>query len=330
DKDARIYGMITNIDDNVGRLVTALERLGDAEHTVLIFMTDNGPTTRRYAAGLRAQKASVYEGGIRAPFFLRWPARLEPRKVDVIAAHIDVAPTLLDVAQVRKPATVQFDGRSVMPLLEGRTNDWPERTLYIQSHRGDEPQPNRAFAAVSQRWKLTQPLSFGEPPPANAPLELYDLEADPAEARDVASDHAAVVERMKQGYAKWFEDVSSTRGFAPPKIHLGTAHENPVWLTRQDWRVVGEDGWSDGSLGYWEVDVRTPGRYDIRFHFAAQETPGRAELELGHAKRRIAFRRGDREIAFEDVELAAGPATLEARLRRGDNIEGVRFVEVRK
>ncbi|MPZ19137.1 MAG: sulfatase-like hydrolase/transferase [Luteitalea sp.] len=330
DKDARIYGMITNIDDNVGRLVAALERLGDAEDTVLIFMTDNGPTTRRYAAGLRAQKSSVYEGGIRVPFFLRWPARLEPRKMDVMAAHIDVTPTLLDAAGAAKPARVQLDGRSLMPLVDGRTNDWPERTLYIQSHRGDEPQRNRAFAAVSQRWKLTQPLSFSEPPPANAPLELYDLAADPAEEHNLASAHPELIQKMKQGYDEWFEDVSPSRGYAPPKIHIGTAHENPVWLTRQDWRVVGEDGWGDGSLGYWEVDVRTPGRYDIHFHFDAQETPGRAELALGDAKRRIAFRQGDQEVVFEDVELAAGPGTLEARLRRGDKIEGVWFVEVQK
>jgi arylsulfatase A-like enzyme len=78
EKDAAIYGMITNIDDNVGRLVARLDDLGLAENTILIFMTDNGPTTRHFTAGLRSQKASVYEGGVRVPFLLRWPAKWHP------------------------------------------------------------------------------------------------------------------------------------------------------------------------------------------------------------------------------------------------------------
>ena len=86
DKDARIYGMIANIDDNVGRLLQHLDQKGLAENTIFIFMTDNGPTTRLYNAGLRDQKASSYEGGIRAPFFLRWPAKLQPK---ISAACVD-------------------------------------------------------------------------------------------------------------------------------------------------------------------------------------------------------------------------------------------------
>ena len=91
-RTARIYGMITNIDDNVGRLLAKLEELGISENTALIFLTDNGPTTQHFTAGLRGQKGTVYEGGIRVPFFVRWPAKLRPAKVDRIAAHIDVLP----------------------------------------------------------------------------------------------------------------------------------------------------------------------------------------------------------------------------------------------
>src|SRR5690606_35854292 len=116
DKNARIYGMITNIDDNVGRLLSHLDAKGLRESTIVIFMTDNGPTTQRFTAGLRDQKASVYEGGIRAPFFLRWPGVMEPKKVETIAAHIDVTPTLLEAARVSKPSVLNLDGRSLMPL----------------------------------------------------------------------------------------------------------------------------------------------------------------------------------------------------------------------
>ena len=87
DRDARIYGMITNIDDNVGRLVAHLDSQGLTEDTLVIFMTDNGPTTRLYHAGLRAQKGSVHENGVRVPFFVRWPARLAARRIDGRGRH---------------------------------------------------------------------------------------------------------------------------------------------------------------------------------------------------------------------------------------------------
>jgi len=331
DKDARIYGMIENIDDNVGRLLAKLDELGDAENTIFIFMTDNGPTTRRFHAGLRNQKASVYEGGIRVPFFIRWPARLTPRKVEAIAAHIDVVPTLVEATGASLPPGVKIDGRSLLPLLEGDDADWPERTLYLQSHRGDEPQLFRAFAAISQRYKLTQPLAFSQAPPTDAPFELYDLEADVGEEDDVAAEHSDIVDKMKQDYEAWFQDVSATRGYGGVRIQLGTEHQNPVWLSRQDWRAIGEDNWAKGGLGAWDVDVRSAGLYDVRIHFReAAERAGRVEFALGGAEQATGFKTGDESVLFENIELSAGSGRLEARMTSGSEVEGAWFAEVRK
>ncbi len=330
DKDARIYGMITNIDDNVGRLLEHLDKLEERQNTIVIFMTDNGPTTDHFTAGLRAAKASVYEGGIRVPFFLRWPARLAPHQVDRIAAHIDLAPTLLEAAGAAKPEGVVFDGVSLMPLLEGEPGDWPDRTIYIQSHRGNEPQLYRAFAAISQRYKLVQALSFSDPMPPDAPLELYDIEADPGEQENLAGQFPDVVAAMKQGYEDWFRDVSSTRGYAPPRIPLGTPHENPVTLTRQDWRVVGKDGWSDDDLGYWEIDNPSAGNFEIVLRFPEQQQAGRAEFKLGGAERKKPVARGASSVVFESVPLEAGPGLLEARLVRGNRTVGVSYVDVKR
>jgi arylsulfatase A-like enzyme len=329
DKDARIYGMITNIDHNVGRLLRRLDEQGLADNTILIFMTDNGPTTQHFTAGLRSQKTSVYEGGIRAPFLLRWPARLAPRRVDQIAAHIDIPPTLLDAVGEAPPSNVRFDGVSLLPALSSEMEKpSPGRTIYIQSHRGNEPQLYRAFAAITQRFKLVQPLSFGEPMPGPPLFELYDLAADPGEANNVAAEHPDEVARLKQGYEEWFRDVSSTRGYDPPRIFLGTPYENPVVLTRQDWRMVGEDGWGDESLGYWEVEVADTGGYDIRLRFPAQPRAGRLEFRSGAARRQETFAMGAEEITFSDVQLEKGPQTLEARLVRGNEAVGVAYVDV--
>ena len=334
DKDARIYGMITNIDDNVGRLLEGLERMELEENTILVFMTDNGPTTRRYTAGLRGRKGTVYEGGIRVPFFLRWPARLQPGSDHRIAAHIDLMPTLLQAAGVAAPEAVSFDGTSLMPRLDGAHEASGERTLFIQSHRGNEPQPYRHFAAIEQRYKLVQPVSFstrGLPPGETFegyPLELYDLEADPGEKQDISGGHPQVVARLRAAYADWLRDVSSTRGYAPPRIAVGTVHEDPVVLTRQDWRMVGPDGWGDTDLGFWEIRIHSAGAYQIRLLFGPAPGAGTAKLRVQQVQRQRSFDARATEVTFDEVPLDEGDARLEAVLEMGENRVGVRYVEV--
>ncbi len=334
DKDARIYGMITNIDDNLGRLMEGLERMELEENTILIFMTDNGATTRRYTAGLRGLKGTVYDGGIRVPFLLRWPARFQPRSDDRIAAHIDVMPTLLEAAGVAAPGGVAFDGVSLLSRLDGAGEAAGDRTLFIQSHRGNEPQPFRHFAAIEQRYKLVQPVAFatrGLPPGEtfeDYPLELYDLESDPGENQDISGGHPQVAARLRSAYADWLQDVSSTRGYAPPRIAVGTVHEDPVILTRQDWRMVGPDGWRDTDLGFWEIQVHGAGAYRIRFLFGPASANGKAELTVQQVRRMQTFDPGTSEVTFGQVPLDEGDARLEAVLQMGGKPVGVRYVEV--
>lgn len=331
EKDARIYGMITNIDENVGRLLDKLDALELRDHTIVIFMTDNGPTTQHFTAGLRDQKSSVYEGGIRVPFFLRWPGRFSPRKIDTIAAHIDVVPTLLEATGTPKPGEVLLDGRSLLPLLTGSPVPWPERVIYIQSHRGNEPQLYRNFAAISQRFKLVQPLSFRQEMPPDPVFELYDIEADPGERTNLAETHPAEVERLKRGYEQWFQMVSESRGYDPPRIYVGTEQENPVILTRQDWRVLGEDGWGDSHLGFWWIHVARPGDYEIRFEFSPGPAGGTAELKIQDTVQTRSFGKEEGDLLFGPISLQAGDAKLEATLRReGEPPSGVRYVQVRR
>ena len=330
DKDARIYGMITNIDENVGRLLERLDRLGLADNTIVVFMTDNGPTTQRFTAGLRDQKASVYEGGIRVPFLVRWPAKLQPRTEERIAAHIDVLPTMLEAAGVAPPGDRKIDGLSLLPRLLDANAPVAERTVFLQSHRGNEPQRYRNFAAVTQRYKLVQPKSFDQPMPSNPVFELYDLDADTGEENNLAEQETEVLARLKRSYEAWFEDVSSTRGYDPPRIPLGTKHENPVILTRQDWRVVGADGYGDQNLGYWQIEVASAGEYELRFRFPRQETAGRAEFKLGNVEQSKSFTRGGESVTFTKVPLEGGPGLLEARLVRGGKTAGVKYVDVKK
>lgn len=328
---ARVYAMVTNIDDNVGRLLSALDDRGLARDTIVVFLTDNGPQQVRYNSGMLDRKGNVHEGGIRVPCFIRWPASLQAdRVVDRIAAHIDLAPTILDACGVARPGGVAFDGRSLLPLLTNQAPAWPDRTLFFQWHRGDVPERFRAFAARSQRYKLVRPEQPKESRrPPEETFELYDMEADPYEFRNVAGQHPDVVARLRAEYEAWFDDVGRTRGYEPPRIVLGAIEENPSALTRQDWRGPNA-GWAPDQLGYWEVDVSGPGTYAIRLNLSPRPAAGTAHLTLRGVTLEKDLAPNATECVFEPVALTQGQGRLEAWVDRDNAKVGVMSVDVKR
>lgn len=131
------YGMCENIDDNIGQILKRLDDLRLSESTIVIFLTDNGPNTDRYNGGMKGRKASVHEGGVRVPLFIRWPGHIDAgRRVTQIAAHIDLLPTIVDLCGAAMMKTLPLDGISLMPLLRGDTAGWPDRVIYSHYCRG--------------------------------------------------------------------------------------------------------------------------------------------------------------------------------------------------
>lgn len=121
-EQAAYLGMVANIDMNVGRLLAFLKERGIADDTVVLFMNDNGQTKGLdvYNAGMRGCKCTIWEGGSRAMSFWRWPGRWQPHRVDNLTAHLDVVPTLCELAGVEIPAALKakLEGFSLLPLLE--------------------------------------------------------------------------------------------------------------------------------------------------------------------------------------------------------------------
>lgn len=328
---AKVYGMVENIDDNVGRVLATLDELKLADDTIVVFLTDNGPQQPRYNAGLLRLKGTVHEGGIRVPFFVRWPGGFPARTVDRVAAHIDVTPTLLDLCRVTTAKNLALDGRSLAPLLRGEATQWPDRTLFFQWHRGDAPQLHRAFAARSERYKLVQPRGNGESPmPSPVSYQLYDMLADPLEQHDIAAGQPEIVARMTAQYEAWFRDVTSGRDYSDPgiaRIAIGAPRENPVRLTRQDWRGP-QAGWTPTSVGHWEVDVRRAGAYDIAVRFAALQTPGTVRVTLGGHTAMNALPAGATTATFTRVRLAPGAGRLEGWITQDERRIGLLDVVV--
>ena len=207
---ARFYAMIENIDTNMGRLLEKLEAWGLAEDTLVVFSTDNGTAAGSAVCndGMRGQKGTPWRGGTRVPAFWRWEGTL-PGGVDVpaVTAHIDVLPTLCEIAGASLPPAVaaKVEGRSLVPLLEDAEAEWPDRLLV--THVGRWERGRAAESAYRNcrvregRWQLVNTKNRRER------WELYDLAADPGETRDVAAAHPDVVARLGQAYDLWWQSV---------------------------------------------------------------------------------------------------------------------------
>ncbi len=257
---AEFYGMIESIDENFGLLIRKLDELGLGDRTIVVFMTDNGSTMgdRAFNAGMRGGKGSEYEGGHRVPFFIRWPAGgiSGGRDIDTLAAHIDVLPTIAELAGLTVPRQPSLDGTSLAPLLLGKTTEWPNRTVITDSQRIDFPRKWRKSAVMDRRWRLIN----GE--------ELYDLQTDSGQSRDVSEGHPEVVSRLRSAYDAWWSDLQpSLSDYA--RIVLGSESQNPTWLSTHD--IHGEVVWLHSQVeaglradGFWAVAVERPGLYEIR------------------------------------------------------------------
>ncbi|HKI31423.1 MAG TPA: arylsulfatase [Gemmataceae bacterium] len=208
---AKFFGMIANIDDNVGRLLDKLKEWGIERDTLVIFMNDNGGTAgvSVHNAGMRGAKVTPWLGGTRAASFWRWPGTLKAGDVDRLAAHIDFFPTVAEIAGAKLTDEVraQVEGRSLVPLLRDPKAVWPERILFTHVGRwpnGAKPAEHKyAHCSVrSPRWHLVCDTRDG-----SKEWQLFDVKADPGEKTDVAVKHPEVVKELDTAYDSWWDSV---------------------------------------------------------------------------------------------------------------------------
>ena len=345
DAMAHFYGMITNIDENMGELVSKLASWGLEEKTILVFMTDNGTaagagrrrnepgTWNGFNAGMRGAKGSEYDGGHRVPLFIRWPQGGigGGRDVDQLTAHVDVLPTLADLCGLVRPDGPPLDGKSLAPLLKGDTSRWPERTLLVHSQRIPYPEKWRKCSVMTERWRLV------------GGKELYDVEADPGQKRDVAAEQPEVVGKLRSAYEGWWTSLSEVFDEFV-YIGIGSEAEPVTRLVSHDWHPPDQrlSPWNQGQVrsgmignGYWSIEVMQPGRYE----FELRRWPDHVDesLEATAARLKIAdvdlsqpVPPGATKATFT-VPLQPGKTRLQTWLTLPDGGErGAYFVYIRR
>jgi arylsulfatase A-like enzyme len=226
---AAFFGMITNIDDNVGATRALLQELKIADNTLFVFTTDNGTASgaKVFNAGMRGAKGSEYEGGHRVPFIAHWPAAgWNKHYVNNTLSHaVDIVPTILDITGATPPASLKFDGTSIRSLLdpEADPSSWQhQRMLVTDSQRVRDPIKWKQTAVMSGPWRLVNGT------------ELYDIHQDPGQLKNLINEQPEQAARMIAFYDAWWAELEPT--FAQTtEIHIGHADHPTVSLTGHDW-----------------------------------------------------------------------------------------------
>ena len=347
--NANFFGMIANIDHNLGLLRDHLADLELDKKTILIFLTDNGTAagckfpgldtepTMGFNAGMRGKKSSIYEGGHRVPFFLHWPAGgfSKGRDIETLAAHIDVLPTLADLCQLPKPDQ-RFDvaGLSLTPLLADKAKSWNRNHLFLQYHGGAHhkfaPGPLINSVVMTERWRLVNTASE---------QELYDIQSDPSQRDNIVNQRPEIVIDLRTAYQSFWQRVSP--GLKPVAIDLGDPAENPAVLCSQDWRTeTGNPPWNFRSIEGipkvthpWLVNILRAGEY----RFTLRQWPKEADKAIVGVKAKIkiagleseASIPGNSRAVIFNLNLPAGLTELWTYIYdQNEKVGGAYFTEV--
>lgn len=207
---AKFFGMLANLDENLGKLLAKLKEWGIENNTLFIFMNDNGGTggVQVFNAGMRGQKGSPWQGGTRAASFWRLPGTFQPADVKQFTAHVDMLPTLAAITGVKIPDELagKLDGRNLMPLLKDPKADWADRCLTTHVGRWEKGKAAeskyRNCRIRNGRYSLVC-VNKGHV----KKWELFDLQADYGEKDDIAAQHPEIVKELEAAYDKWWDEV---------------------------------------------------------------------------------------------------------------------------
>ncbi len=271
--------MCENIDWNVGRVLTEIDRLGLRENTIVVYFSDNGPNSWRWNGGMKGRKGSLDEGGLRVPMLIRWPGHVTPgRRVPQIAGAIDLRPTLADLAGIPVAGSKPLDGRSLTPLLTQDNPHWPERRIFSMHAR--------RVSVRTQQYRLD---------PSGA---LFDMVADPGQDTDVSTRLHDVAAHLRKAQQDWANEMLPSVGDDDRPYTVG--YSKTTLLPARDGTMQGGikrssihpncsffTNWtSKDDRMLWDIEVGAAGRFEAAIYYTCKraDTGSTVELSLGGSK----------------------------------------------
>ncbi len=321
DVQKRFYGMITNIDENFGKLVNFLKDEKLFDNTIIIFTTDNGTaagiakskdgSVLGYNAGLRGTKGSHYDGGHKVPFFISWPKGNIKKGTtsNELVANVDLLPTLSKMAGVSFQPKKPLDGADMSAVLkEGAESK--ERMLVIDTQRAQWPEKGKNSCVMNTEWRLI------------GGTELYNIVDDPGQKNNVADQHPDMVKKMQAFYDQWWSGIEPEMRYA--EIPIGHEEANPVTITVHDMHTKENIPWNQVQIregefspeGYYSVNIVEDGEYEFKLY----RYPPESGLSLNAASDVIMGSSTvnelpvGRRINFKGAQVKLGDVSLEGNV----------------
>ena len=267
------YGMITNFDENLGKLNTYLKNKGLDKNTIIIFLTDNGTSggayldkkgfvKRGYNAGMRGTKVWHYEGGHRVPLYVKFPEseKIKPTIYSSLTTHTDLVPTMLEMAGVNT-SSKKFDGVSLVPILKKGEQQYLEgRKIIVDTQRDESLVKWKRSCVMQDQWRLIDNK------------ELYDLNTDAGQRENIIKKYPKKAKELAEAYDLWWNDIAEDAAI-DNLISIGNPKDSPTLLTAHDWHAENSSPWNQKiirnvqmSNGYWLLNIEETGDYKVKLY----------------------------------------------------------------
>ena len=306
--NAGFMGQVANIDENMGKLMDAINQRGLKENTIVIFTNDNGTAggakldkrghvIKGFNAGMRGKKASEYEGGHRVGFMAQFPESMNIKQstYNQLTTYTDLVPTIIDIVGDDQAEEKSFDGKSILPLLKnGEQEDLKERIVIVDTQRSELPIKWKRSCIMKDQWRLINKT------------ELYNLSFDPGQTDNIIEHHPQLADEFLTSYESWWSDQEPDH-LIDNRIIIGTTHENPSLLMSHDWHAEHTPPWHQDhvrsgqiSNGPWSLHVAESSDYEIKLYRWHPSLAHKSDAEL---------------MAYDDWKIGKSLKLVSSRIR---------------
>ncbi len=286
-----VYGMVENMDSNIGRVLRKIEDLNLKERTLVIFFSDNGPNTARFNGGMKGLKGSVDEGGIKVPFFISWPSSVKPGITGQLSQDIDILPTLLHLCRIKYDPVMPLDGQDLSGIITGSDKQFDR---FIFSRQGNQELRRCNGSVRNDRYRLVR---------TGKDTLLYDLENDPSQIHDIKNSERKTAEALIKVLSEWEYDLVTN--YVPvTTIEAGFEDEKSFTLPVQDAVLSGmvrfssiypnqsyTENWKKaGDSVFWDLNIINPGTYKADIRYGCPESDIGSIFSLSSETGKISFK----------------------------------------